>query len=288
VHHDEHVKRWGKRIVLLGLVLAVGLYSAKCAWFYSKRQVILFGARPGKTEAPKDFSVEKTSLANGKNEISIWDVAPNPSAVAATSTVLYLHGTDINLANTLATLNVWRDLGYRVIAFDYRGFGESTGSPTSVGLVDDAQVVLRWMVSEKKIAKESIIVHGHSLGTGVAIQLGVREPLVQSLLLEGAFANVEEILAYTWGRWYPWRLLAGSDHDAFNSIDNVSKLTMPVLVTHGLADTSVPIEQGERIAARVRCGAPLFIPGKGHNDVFPTMGASVLEQLLIVTKRCRP
>ncbi len=264
----------------------VALYAQSLAWRYSKRDLLLYGPRPGPTVAPAVLPIRALKIASQGRTISIWDVAPDLAVTSVRETVLYMHGTDINLSDTIPTLQSWHDLGYRVIAFDYRGFGESTGTPSMGGFVDDAQAVFNWMTNEEMIYPDSIIVHGHSLGSGVAIQLGLRTPKFESLLLEGAFTTAEQILSDNWGWYYPWRRFVGKDHDAFNSIGTVSKLTMPILVVHGGNDVSVPPSQGKQIGARVKCGEFLLIPGKVHIDVFPTVGASVVDALTRVTKKC--
>lgn len=62
-------------------------------------------------------------------------------------------------------------LGANVLAIDYRGFADSTGKPSEVGLVRDARAAFDWLVAQGKRAEDILIV-GHSLGTGVSGQLG--------------------------------------------------------------------------------------------------------------------
>jgi uncharacterized protein len=280
------VRRWVPRVIFLLFLVVVALYAKSLAWRYSHRELLLYGARPGATVPPTVLPIRALKISFQGREISVWDVAPDLAVKSVSETVLYLHGTDINLLDTVPTLQSWHDLGYRVIALDYRGFGESTGKPSMLGFVDDAQAVMRWMINDEKIFQDSIIVHGHSLGSGVAVQLGVREPAVHSALLEGAFTTAEEILADNWGWYYPWRNIVGKDHDAYNAIGTIRKLTMPVLVVHGGDDRSVLPSQGKRLAARVKCGEFLLISGKVHTDVFPTVGSTVIEALNRVMKKC--
>ncbi|KAG5298452.1 lysophospholipase and esterase/lipase domain-containing protein [Histoplasma ohiense] len=56
-----------------------------------------------------------------------------------------------------------------VIAFDYRGFGKSTGSPTEEGLITDALSLINYLTSPPlSIHPSRIVVAGQSLGTAVA------------------------------------------------------------------------------------------------------------------------
>lgn len=55
-----------------------------------------------------------------------------------------------------------------VLAFDYRGFGLSTGSPTEQGLITDGIAIVNWALKVAKIPPERIVFVGQSLGTAVA------------------------------------------------------------------------------------------------------------------------
>ena len=52
---------------------------------------------------------------------------------------------------------------------DYRGFADSTGSPSQEGTVQDAFAAWNWLL-DYGAKPEDILVVGHSLGTGVATQ----------------------------------------------------------------------------------------------------------------------
>jgi abhydrolase domain-containing protein 12 len=57
-----------------------------------------------------------------------------------------------------------------VFAPDYRGFGDSTGTPSEAGLIIDARAAWEWLRS-RGAPPESVLVVGNSLGTAVAVQL---------------------------------------------------------------------------------------------------------------------
>jgi pimeloyl-ACP methyl ester carboxylesterase len=55
-----------------------------------------------------------------------------------------------------------------VLAFDYRGFGRSTGSPTEKGIMNDAVAVIDWALNVANVPSDRIVLLGHSLGTAIA------------------------------------------------------------------------------------------------------------------------
>lgn len=64
-----------------------------------------------------------------------------------------------------------------MLAIDYRGFGDSTGSPTQSGLTLDAHTALEYVRArsapddDKGGRGPGVVLAGHSLGTGVIAQL---------------------------------------------------------------------------------------------------------------------
>ncbi len=94
-------------------------------------------------------------------------------AVRQFPTILFLHGAAATraVAWRVATYSSFTSrLNANVFAIDYRGYGDSTGSPDQEGLVLDAYTAWTWLL-EHGAKQEDILIVGHSLGTGVSAQL---------------------------------------------------------------------------------------------------------------------
>src|SRR5689334_8304960 len=65
---------------------------------------------------------------------------PNP---AATYTLLFSHGNAEDLGDSLSFVQMYRQVGFAVFAYDYRGYGTSTGHPTEKGVYEDAAAAYR-------------------------------------------------------------------------------------------------------------------------------------------------
>lgn len=82
-----------------------------------------------------------------------------------------------------------------VLAFDYRGFGKSTGTPSESGLLNDAEAVVDWALNIAQLPQERIVLLGHSLGTAVATGIAHRyitnptPTQFSGLILCAAFTN---------------------------------------------------------------------------------------------------
>lgn len=108
---------------------------------------------------------------------------PSPSAEKAQvsealqsrPTLLFLHGNGGTRATPgrvqYYTAFVSR-LRSNVLTIDYRGFGDSQGSPSERGLATDARAAFDWLISNGA-APENVLIVGHSLGTAVASSLAV-------------------------------------------------------------------------------------------------------------------
>jgi fermentation-respiration switch protein FrsA (DUF1100 family) len=118
----------------------------------------------------------------------------------------------------------------------------SSGSPSETGLIADAEAAYRFALAQAQ--PERIAVIGESLGTGVAVAIAA-EHKVGRVILESPFTSAADIGAAVY--WYlPVRLLM---KDPFYSDRRIQNVAAPLLVLHGVRDTVVPIQYGERLFA---------------------------------------
>ncbi|KAF1938683.1 alpha/beta-hydrolase [Clathrospora elynae] len=86
--------------------------------------------------------------------------------------LIYFHGNSATLAQERRTIeyraySAGASENIYVLAFDYRGFGLSSGDPSEAGLLSDAEAVVEWALNTCRIPPERIVLLGHSLGTAV-------------------------------------------------------------------------------------------------------------------------
>ena len=112
-----------------------------------------------------------------------WIPARDPDAPA----LLYLHGTRWSLGRNLDRISRWREVGFAVLAIDYRGFGRSDGDlPSETGIYADAQAAWEHLRLRQPDARRRFL-YGHSLGGAVAIDLATRNADVAALVVESTF-----------------------------------------------------------------------------------------------------
>lgn len=139
----------------------------------------------------------------------------------------------------------WRRItesGAGFLAVYYRGYSGSTGRPSERGLHIDARAGYDWLIAHNYQPRD-IVIHGFSLGSGVAVRLAAERP-ARALILEAPFTGVDDVAAAHFTPLSRYLI-----RDGFRSRDWIGEVRMPVLIVHGDADTVIPFTQGERLYA---------------------------------------
>lgn len=256
-------------IVRVTLLLAL-LMGSGCAWLDMHQRQIIYRPTSG---TPQNFEGLRAGDAryfvnvpstNAPQQLAIWwlpHMAPNAP------TLLYLHGTFRNLFQNLHKIESLRAAGYSVLAVDYRGWGESTAIiPSEASIVADAQLAWSELKKHQPNTRQRVI-YGHSMGSGVAVDLASRLPPVDygGLVLESAFTSFTDV-AHASG-WLA-RLLSLFNREQFASIDKIRQVQVPLLMLHGSLDTTIPIQLGQQLFAAANPPKQwLAIEGAAHSDL---------------------
>jgi hypothetical protein len=234
------------------LIYGVATALVGCAWLDTKQREIVFRPTPGR---PADFDglrsgdiafdVEVPSAAaDGVDRLRLWWLpSPDPQA----PTLLYLHGTFRNLYQNLRKIEALRQAGFSVVAVDYRGWGDSSPIiPSEATIYADAHVAWAELVRRQGDPRKRVI-FGHSMGGGVAVELASRMRAGSDyggLILESSFTRLPDVAraAGTLGTVASWFAT-----QEFDSLAKIGKVDAPILMMHGAADQTVPIELGRQL-----------------------------------------
>lgn len=242
-------RRLIRSMILIPIFVLFGLLII--AVFFADRAIF----RPQNSSYKDTADVIKLKTRHG-DEIS----AKYEENLQASYTILFSHGNaeDLGMIEPLA----WRlrDLGLNVLTYDYQGYGTSGGSPTEENAYAAIDVAYEYLVEEKQIDPDRIILHGRSLGGGVAVDLASRKP-VGGLILESTFTTAFRVVTR-----YP--ILP---FDKFDNIKKIEKVTCPVLVIHGTDDWTIPSYHGRLLFETANePKQSLWVEGAGHNNVVYT------------------
>ncbi len=181
-------------------------------------------------------------------------------AVRSRGTVLYCHGNGGNISSCLDSIRTASRLGLDMFLFDYRGYGNSTGSPTEQGTYRDAEAAWDYLVGVRGIDPGRIIVWGRSLGGPVAARVAAdHQPGV--LIIESTFISVPEILRERYS-WVP-RWVVG-DY-AYDTRGSLGRVRAPVLVIHSPDDEIVPFRHGRVLYESIQ-GSRAFVEIRGSHN----------------------
>lgn len=193
----------------------------------------------------------------------LWlDAEHRPEAAPV---LLYLHGAKWNVSGSAPRIRRMQDLGFSVLAIDYRGFGKSTPVlPSEEMAYEDARAAWEWL--GQHYPDRPRYVFGHSLGGAIAIDLASRVSDEHGVIVEGTFTSIRDVAStFKWG-WLP---LGPLITQRFDSVKKVAKVGSPLLVVHGAEDSLIQSSLGHRLyeAATGRKQFVLVEGGSHHSTM---------------------
>ncbi|RLB38477.1 MAG: alpha/beta hydrolase [Deltaproteobacteria bacterium] len=176
--------------------------------------------------------------------------------------VLYFHGNASSLVAQLELQHLLQSEGWDFVGIHYRGYPGSTGVPSEAGLHKDATAAWKWVADKLDVQPARVAIHGRSLGGGVAVQLAAAvNP--GALVLESTFTSIVD-LAKEHYRWLPiGRVL---EH-RFMTRDFAGRVSCPLLVAHGAADSIIDVHHGKELARLFHADEYMEVPRIDHNDM---------------------
>ena len=190
--------------------------------------------------------------------------------------LLYLHGARWNVTGSAPRIRRMQELGFSVLAIDYRGFGKSTpGLPSEEMAYEDAKAAWAWLGEQHKHRPRYVF--GHSLGGAIAIDLASKVDDEQGVIVEGTFTSIPELASTMKFGWLPIGPLITQ---RFESIKKVANVNSPLLVVHGSNDSLINSELGRRLydAATGRKHF-LLVEGGSHHSTMAVGQAAYREAL---------
>lgn len=239
-------------IAYLALVLSVYLGQSRLVYFPDKQL----------SNTPAIFGVNYSSVsiatADGETLHGWWVPVPD-----ATGTVLFFHGNAGNISHRINYLTMFKQLGYNTLLFDYRGYGESSGTPSESGTYLDAQAAWQHLIVTQKIVPEQMVLFGESLGGPIAAWLAAREK-PGLLVLASTFTAVSDLATQI----YPFLPVRWINRFEYNTLESLQSVTCPVFIAHSPQDEIVPFQHGQRLFQTVSGPKQFLTLQGGHNNGF--------------------
>jgi fermentation-respiration switch protein FrsA (DUF1100 family) len=258
----------------LVILLTLG-YAALVALVYLFQSRLVYFPQIGRQIAatPQAYGLayEAVTLPTADGEkLAAWWVPHE----RAEGTVLIFHGNAGNISHRIDYLTMFYRLGYSTLLIDYRGYGQSTGSPSEEGTYRDAEAAWQWLTGARGVPARDIVVLGESLGGAVAVWLAARvNP--RALVVASCFTSVPDLGAQIYP-FLPVRLISRFSYD---SIATIKSVKAPVLIAHSREDDIIPFSHGRALFEAALEPKQFLEMRGGHNDGFLFMRREWVAQL---------
>ncbi len=251
-------------ISLLSTAASIYVLLALVVYLLQGKMVFLSGL-PGRalTASPSDIGLEYEDvyLATSDDErLHGWYVP----ATISRGVIVFFHGNAGNISHRLDSIGIFHQLGLDTLIIDYRGYGQSTGKTTEQGTYLDAQAAWSYLVDERGIAADQIIIFGRSLGGAVGAWLGAQHTPA-AVIIESSFSSGVDMAR----RLYPFLPVRLITRLRYPVAEYASHLDCPVLVVHSRDDEIIPFAMGQSIYAAVKQRKSfLELRGDHNNGIF--------------------
>ncbi len=268
------------RPALLGRTLAAGAagWAAACGLVYWRTFRQLPNThRDLRRLTPADFELAYEELevrTDDRLRLLTWLLPGTRDAVVVVS-----GGYRGRISDVLGIGAALRRAGFSVVAYGWRGTPGSDAAPHTLGANERRDLMAVLDAVRARLGPLPIGLLGYSMGGAVSISVGAGDPGVRAVCSDSAFADpvglLEERIRHR--LHLPAAVLAdpvmnlmarrtGVRLGDFRPIAAVARLApRPLLLVHGDADASVPVEHAHRLYAAAGDPRDLWvIPGVGH------------------------
>ena len=240
------------------------LGGAALALLLGARAVLHHGLAPQATLEglqPADVGLTAQSVripAAGGLSLFAWYVPAETTEaeVAAAPAIVLLHGWGGNASTLLEAAQALHQAGYAVLLPESRNHGRSDRDSHSSlpRFAQDLDSALDWLHVQPGIDVTCLSALGHSVGASAVLLCASRRQDLQAVVSVSAFANPEQVMR----RWLAarrvpyWPLgwlvnryvesVIGARFNVIAPMHTLAHAQCPVLLVHGLQDSTVPIE----------------------------------------------
>ncbi|KAJ9062997.1 hypothetical protein DSO57_1004629 [Entomophthora muscae] len=172
--------------------------------------------------------------------------------------VLYLHGNAANRGSHVRYStyeSITLGLNSHLIVIDYRGFGDSTGTPSEYGLFQDSLAAWNWLM-DQGVDASRITILGHSLGTGVSSRLVSHLNSInvypKAMILTAPYSSIGRVLFdfrlfHFFPLFSPLKFIPDHEKHALKYLEHrfdtnalIPTLQTPFILFHGVNDAQIP------------------------------------------------
>jgi fermentation-respiration switch protein FrsA (DUF1100 family) len=247
-----------KRILAIAALVLVALYVSACGVLVAFQNQLIYHPSDEIVPPMRDDTSEVIVVTADGESLRAWWRPPDPDQSPSAPVFLYLGGNAERPEHSEGRIRRVAEHGAGYLVVAYRGYGGSTGRPSEAGLHADARAAYDWLL-DQGVAPTDLVIHGFSLGSGVASRLAA-DRQARALILEAPFTALDDLIVDRAPVVLPWRPFI---RDSYRTRDWIGDVDEPILILHGDADTVIPFAHGQELA---RLAGAQFepMPGSDH------------------------
>ena len=189
--------------------------------------------------------------------------------------IIHFHGSGFNVTKHITHVDWMPSMGFKVICFDYPGYGSSNGTANRESVVEGSQAVLKDIAAT--FPDRDLAIFSQSLGSAIALETLVNSEVsntVSSLVMDSTFSTYKKMAEIKLSKRDgidPHLKAKGSsllshDHDPIIMIE---QLTLPMLLLHSKSDPIVPFSHALELVDHAGGDIEFWVQnGLGHTEVF--------------------
>ena len=241
--------------VALTLAVLIGLFLAALHLGFQGPRI-----REQGTPGNLDLAYETVHIptVSGKR-LFAW-LLPVPGA---STSIIILHGLGGNAELMLPMALPFHQAGINVLLIDARNHGNSDADSSSsmpmLRFAEDLDHAIDWLRQHHPGRTQRLALLGHSVGAGAVLLTASKRSDVAAVISVSAFAHPKWMMKRYLQRLHlpDWVMdfimdyrqwIIGRRFDDIAPMNTVCKIACPVLLVHGRADTTVPVEEARAIA----------------------------------------
>jgi pimeloyl-ACP methyl ester carboxylesterase len=260
--------KWFKILALIYILGGVALYFLQ--------DYILFHPVTLKRDHKYEFTEKHKEVNIPITENSNLNIAQfMPADTISKGVVLYFHGNKKNISWYAKYAPTFTRYGYEVWLIDYPGFGKSTGKFTEQNLYDWASYMYK--LARSRFSKDSIIIYGKSMGTGIAAHLASIEPC-KKLILETPYYDFPSVIKH----YFPFYPVDWMIHYKIPTHLYLQNVNAPITIFHGTDDDVIRYKYASGLKPFLKPGDEFVTIKDGeHNDLFKFKETIIKLDLLL-------
>ena len=260
---DVGPARQARRIIAGGVVFAAAIWVASVfALWVAEPQLVFMTHLSRRHTAPLDPAVFRSQTFASRDGLRLTSVVLAHDSSRDRYWILFCPpaGASTRVKRIQDHLKQLWSLGYNVMAFDYRGFGDSPGVPSEDGLYADAAAAYAYLVSQQRVPPARIILAGRSLGSAVAVDLATRVDAAGLVL----FAPIDSV-PQAGARVYPFAPVRWLATHQFDAAAKANAISLPVVTVFGSRDQYMPLTDARALFEKFQGPKVMIQTAGGHH-----------------------